>query len=434
MLSIGQLELSLQAGRVRPLYLTSRDHLWVEMLLEEYERHVGLQRRILERRLAGPLPGHVPRRRFRVVQAVLDELFPAVTDRGVSPVQLRRFLFLEAARLRAEGRDWRIQALNAASEEFGLSAGQVAAGLFADLPPYRRIAPPERLPTVEEVVSRANLLMAQSLVARSHRLVVELDSQVEAVVRTAKLLRLICSVQAAGRSGGSHPAVGPGPPTLGPLHPFRRAVRLELSGPLSLFRHTVKYGRALASLLPVVVAAPRWRMEADCELRGRRYRYRVGHWEEVLEPVSLPRRFDSRIEERFLKDFQKLAPDWDVLREPGVLEARGHFFFPDFGLAAPWAPGRIVLVEIVGFWTAAYLERKLRSLSAVGRQPFILCFDERLGLDGEAWPGSVALCPFRRRVDARRVLAVAEGLLGGGRRGSPVLRGPDGEDSLGEGL
>ena len=411
MLTPAQMELGLSGGQVRPVYLTARDHLWVEMLLEEYERHVGLPRRVLDERLAGPLPAHLPRRRSRAVLAVLDKLLPAVPDRRAEARALRRFVFTQAAQLRGSDPNWRGQVLGRACRRFGLSRAQVQEALYGDVPPNRRLAEPEQRPTVEEVVARANMLVAQSLLMRSHVLSVSLDSQVEAVVRTAKLLRLLCVVRegpsGAGQGSTSRPAEARGPSG---AHPLRGGLRLELSGPLSLFRQTLRYGRALASLLPVVVAAPRWSVEALCEIHGRRYRYRVGHWESVLSPTSLPRRFDSKLEERFLRDFQKLAPDWDVLREPRALRAGGQLIFPDFGLVPPGRPESMVLVELVGYWTPGYLHRKLAALRALRRQPFVVCVDESLAV-GQDWPEGLAVCFFRRRVDASAVLEEAKRVL-----------------------
>src|SRR4029078_9500537 len=66
--------------------------------------------------------------------------------------------------------------------------------------------------------------------------------------RSAKFRGFICSVAA--------PAPGARP-------------RLDISGPFSLFRHTLVYGRALAELVPHLAWCARFELAATARLRGR---------------------------------------------------------------------------------------------------------------------------------------------------------------------
>ena len=90
---------------------------------------------------------------------------------------------------------------------------------------------------------------------------------------------------------------------------------------------------------------------------GRRASSRRGSWISTSGraiPSFRPTRpgsYDSQIEERFAREFRKLAPDWDVFREPGAGRRGNRLVFPDFALQHRYDASRRWLLEIVGFWT-----------------------------------------------------------------------------------
>jgi predicted nuclease of restriction endonuclease-like RecB superfamily len=49
-------------------------------------------------------------------------------------------------------------------------------------------------------------------------------------------------------------------------------------------------------------------------------------------PAEEGRRFDSRPEERFERDFARAAPAWEIIREPWPVSAGPVLIFPDFAL------------------------------------------------------------------------------------------------------
>ena len=99
------------------------------------------------------------------------------------------------------------------------------------------------------------------------------------------------------------------------------------------------------------------------------------------------------------------------MREPEPVAAAGTLIFPDFLVRERLRPDRAFFLEIVGFWSPAYLARKLGLLRQAGLDRLILCVDEaRACADGE-WPADARLVRFRRRVDPTAVLAAAETFL-----------------------
>ncbi len=83
--------------------------------------------------------------------------------------------------------------------------------------------------------------------------------------------------------------------------------RIELSGPFALFRRTLLYGRALGAVVPVLAWTRRFKLEATCDIRGRRALVTLATGDPIF-PSSEPRPFDRRLEERFARDFARLAP------------------------------------------------------------------------------------------------------------------------------
>ena len=140
-------------------------------------------------------------------------------------------------------------------------------------------------------------------------------------------------------------------------------------------------------------------------------------------PAAAPAPFDSKLEERFARDVARLAPDWDVIREPEPVRAGSTLIFPDFLLRHRIHQHRRVLVEIVGFWTAPYLATKFERLRQARLQNFILCLDEdRACSDGDLPPG-LPVVRFRRRVDAAAVMRAVMELVGS----ATPLAAPPGE-------
>jgi predicted nuclease of restriction endonuclease-like RecB superfamily len=208
-------------------------------------------------------------------------------------------------------------------------------------------------------------------------------------VRLAKFRGLICNVAA--------PASGARP-------------RLDISGPFSLFRHTLVYGRALAELLPHLAWCARFELAATARLRGRLAQVTMESGDPIF-PARAPAPFDSRLEERFAKDVARLAPDWDVIREPVPLQAGSTLIFPDFLLRHRIHPERQALVEIVGFWTPQYLTEKLARLRAAERPAaFVICIDEERGCAPSELPPGLPVVTFHRRVDAAAVMRAVERL------------------------
>ncbi|MEE8410561.1 MAG: DUF790 family protein, partial [Myxococcota bacterium] len=126
-------------------------------------------------------------------------------------------------------------------------------------------------------------------------------------------------------------------------------------------------------------------------------------------PARKSKRFDSRIEERFAKDFGRATADWDIIREPEPIPVARSLIFPDFALVRRGPPYERWFVEIVGFWTADYLEHKLATLRLAGIERLIVCVDKQRGCSESDLPAGAHIVEYDRRVDVKEVLRILEG-------------------------
>jgi len=378
-------------GQLIPGFMGDADLPWIRALLELAVAHGGARWRELEARLRQPVLDHVPRRRQTLAVSVLRRLLRGRVDAAVPPRQIRRLVF----RL-ASGGDHRDAVLGKAAQELGVEASRLEAGLFADLPPERLVIVPEVLPAPGEIALQANLYLVRTLLSRAVEVEIRLRGNARAVLRVARLRGLLCTVTRSE-------------------DPAADAV-LQLSGPLSLFRRTTIYGRALGSLVPCLAWSDAFDLRATCLIGDREVRLRLKSGDPFL-PAEEPRRYDSKLETRLARALMRMAPDWIVIREPEPIPVGDSFIFPDFALDHRYEAGRRWLLEIVGFWTPDYLATKLRRYRQAHIERLILCIDERRACSDGDLPTAARIVRFRDRVPPEAVLAIlGQGCRLGARR------------------
>jgi predicted nuclease of restriction endonuclease-like RecB superfamily len=174
----------------------------------------------------------------------------------------------------------------------------------------------------------------------------------------------------------------------------------SLEGPLSLFKLTDRYGTLLAKLLPSIIFPSykkvqsssnrgEWHLDAWIvrkTMEGRKiYEFKISKDEipelmtdpyssfpsssitekevEGSSPYNDNYNFDSTVEEKFAKRFEQSETGWRLTREPDPLVlSNGGAFIPDFMFEKY---DKKIYLEIVGFWTKEYLERKLQKLADI---------------------------------------------------------------------
>lgn len=383
-------------------FLGPEDEPWLRVLLAEMARFEGRRRREICERLAEPLPCAAPHFKRRAASRVLLRLWRREPVAGVAPVRARAELFGAAT----VGETPAAALIATIAGRFNVTSAALAEALFADLPGERILRAPDPIPTAGEIALSTNLAIAQSVLKRATSITLFIEGGTRPIVRLAKLRGLLCTISEPSPNAAiAARDVEPGPTLL-------------LSGPFSLFRHTLLYGRALAELVPHLAWCARFELRASCVFGGRPMDVSLKSGDPIF-PAGAPAAFDSKLEERFAHDVERLAPDWDVIREPEAVRAGGTLIFPDFLLRHRIHAERRVLIEIVGFWTPQYLTEKCERLRQARLSNLILWVDEdRACADGELPPG-VPVVRFRRRVDAVAVMRAVERLVDDTRSGEP---------------
>ena len=84
------------------------------------------------------------------------------------------------------------------------------------------------------------------------------------------------------------------------------------------------------------------------------------NFENFTDNSNVSMLFDSKIEKIFLQKFELFKTGWTIEREPEpIITKQKTAFIPDFVLSKF---GNRIFVEIIGFWTKEYLERKLTKI------------------------------------------------------------------------
>jgi predicted nuclease of restriction endonuclease-like RecB superfamily len=185
------------------------------------------------------------------------------------------------------------------------------------------------------------------------------------------------------------------------------AMRLSLTGPLSLFHDTQKYGRSIARFVPSLLASPHWSLRARVNLGDRSAQLHLADGGAISFARTLPAAPDGRLARRVARTLRSSGVRVD-LHSPVVRSGR-LLVFPDFVLS--WSGAR-VLVDIVPFATPDYLVRKAEAVASIG-EPMLVCVEERyatakrpFGTEAAPW-----LVSYRRQVDPWALFAAARALV-----------------------
>ena len=162
----------------------------------------------------------------------------------------------------------------------------------------------------------------------------------------------------------------------------------SLDGPLSIFKLTDRYGTSIAKILPSIISSDTWSLKAwivrkTMSLGKKIYEFKISNKDTPplsREPYYNKEKdkerkrilytakessqliyFDSGVEEKFSTRFEQSATGWKLIREPDpLILSNGKALIPDFAFEKY---GTRIYLEIVGFWTKEYLEKKIQKIA-----------------------------------------------------------------------
>ncbi len=327
----------------------------------------------------------------------------ALALRGiVSPADLRLALY-EYVNERFPGfvpPEQRDAALAAFAAGLGLDAARLEELLYLDAEAHAVLTRPGPVPAAEEVQRRYNRWAVETLLQHASQIEFTFEQPsgpaIKQVYFLAKWHGLICDASRAGDM-----------------------VTVLVQGPCEVFGPRTRHGPELARFALRLLAGPLAAREhvpegvATVHLNGRVYEFHLDAQvhralrgaSEAPETAAL---YDSTIEAEFSRAFAGLArrgevDAWELVREPDPIISGELVFIPDFALERG---GRRVYLEIIGFWTPEYKERKRAKLLRLAQQEpaleLALAIDEALAAEFAGLPYPVV--PFRRRLAATAVL------------------------------
>ena len=396
---------TLRAGVVTPhaLDLTPDNLELARGILDLFIAHQGRTRRELDEALEADTADSTDYRvRRGLAHLLYSECCEFSTQSAVDPVTARAEVFALAARerptLAQAGALLERQAQVLSQNQLRpITRTALEQSLYADLREAQIIA--LTAPTPEWLLERFNLAQAQGILYRASELTVTAHrnnpGQYKLLFKYLKLFGLMHRINGDPDSGYT----------------------IVLDGPSSLFQPSTRYGVAFAKFLPALLHVSKWSLQSKIQVRhydGSRDEgdFNLTHETSLKSHYSAGKMFDSLLEQSFASRFSQLETPWKLEREVDLVDLGGTVMIPDFRLVHP--DGKSILLEIIGYWRAEYLERKLRKIQASERPDLILAVSQRLNLGKET---AVKLERYNNQIiwfkgvlEPRQVLKLAERL------------------------
>ena len=400
MISESLLSQSLRGNSVTPLFLGPEDIPWLDRLIEEFARFKGRRFGDLKARLKEPMPfSALPFKKDLATLTLLRTLQPARTGDSKSAIKAR---LLRAALFRTQCKlQDKEKAIIEVANCFQILPEILMNLLFSDLWAERLIEHNSISNlTALQLALQTNLFLVKSLLARSRNVKIEIYGQCRPVIRQAKLKGLICVIETNESKQKTY-----GEMKLNSNTEMYNGFRLIVSGPYSIFRHTLIYGRHLGELLPFLQNCDRFELEATCLVKQKERVLKLTSGA-PLPPKKESKRFDSQLERSFFREFSKLAIDWNLIREPEPIISGRGWIFPDFEIRNRRFPERRYFLEIVGFWHPDYLRDKLKKLAAAKLTNFIICIDRKFACgNSHEWQATGGhIFEFSKRINPASIL------------------------------
>lgn len=382
--SVAELCLRIEPDATRPRYFTERDVPWVAALLAEYRAFEGERRSLLRERLREPLAVSAPFGKLRALNHLLEELAHDRVRAALPPARARWLVFSAAAALEAP----RAEVLQRVAAAESIEPSALEAALFADLASERRVAPLPGDMAARDYVGLANRALVAALLARAVEIRIRVAAEAVAqVTRAARRRGLICGPEPMRSEGLSKTPSD--------------AASLYVSGPLALFSHSQVYSRALASLVPALGAGASFELEAACRFaRAPNAPHLRICAEDPIRTVAAEHAVADPLLTDFASDLRELSSGWMLEDSSATFSPEGERAAADVEIFHAAHPERRWPLFILRFWTQRSLEAAIAAAGAG-----LVCADAAGACDGSELPRASKALFFRKRLDARMVLA-----------------------------
>ncbi len=337
---------------------------------------------------------------------IMRGLIKLLTDRcefavggDVEPQTIRRSLFLKAraAHPVVGGEAARAVVVAEAAAELHCAPEAILAGLYGDLPEQQKLIEFAPLQSPRALLDLYNLAQAQALLYRCVRMRLWVEPQepegYRELFNAIKTYRLIHTIKGSAHNG----------------------YEIALDGPVSMFHRSQKYGVQMAVFLPALLLCRRWRMRAEIAAakHGHSANYELDSEQRQLRShyLDIPG-YQNPVRDRLVEKWQtRAASAWTLEASGEVVAVGASALIPDFVLRHE-GTGRVVYLEILGFWTPKHLKERAAELSTSGVRNFLLAaWEELRGSRDELTLMPAQTIVFKRQLDPAAIELAAEKLL-----------------------
>ncbi len=281
---------------------------------------------------------------------ILRGLIKLLLDRGEfttaavrDAVDIRRALFTHAATLHPLADETaRQQTLFAVAQSLGCQPTELISGLYADLPANHLLTTFDE-PEPRALLDDYNVAQAQALLYRCIEIRLQLEpattpeatQNLRAIFQAIKNYRLIHAIRGNARAG----------------------YEVRLSGPVSLFHRSQKYGIQMAVFFPALLLHSGWHLRAEIETKRGRAFYELNHAQHKLQSSYL--RTEMKPENELLDKLraQWRHAEWQMADNHEILPVADTALVPD--VIFTHSSDVRVNLEMLGYWTPRYLQDRL---------------------------------------------------------------------------
>ena len=327
-------------GELRPAYAGSEHVHLVDMISGILKGSAGGRRGEVEARIR-EVEAHGD---YRMVRGLYDIMLAYCTFEPATrldPGPLRDFAFARMSEIGNYDQDTAGAVIGEGAKRFGIKEDEFRSAMWSDLP-ENQVLKAFRAPNPEDVIKEYNFRAVSSILLRSAYIRFWVSDRWKDALWAVKRLGLMYQLEGSS---------------------------ITVDGPASPLSSTRAYGLAISRLFYFISRAEKWWLEAGLAKGSRVLR---ASSDDPISSGTGAVTFDSEVERKFYHSFASLGSGWEIRREPEPLRAGSYTIIPDFLFEKG---GIRVYMEIVGFWTPEYLERKFRKLSELKVENLIVAID-----------------------------------------------------------
>ena len=399
MLSLDLLRYRIKEDEIHARYVNPKNKKYraiAKDLIEIYTTHLNTTKGVLASALADYEAADTNYRVTRGLAKLLEDRSEFSIQSPIEPELLREKIFAYTTKRHPVvtkrdrlHRHTRPKALTKIANELNVSGEVVMDGMYADLEENRILTGFEP-PTTEWLLDRYNVALAQAMLYRASEMTIRIyrniPTKYKLVFQFIKFFRLMHVVDGNNADG----------------------YQIVLDGPASMFRLSQKYGIQMALFLPALLHCDRWWLDATIIMnKNDHLQFNLTDEFGLRSHYRDPGEFDSELERHFATQYDKVETEWTLERETDIINLKDTVMIPDFAFSHP--DGRRALMEIVGFWTPDYLQKKLWKLKRAAMSNMIVAVSDQLNCSTEDFrdiPGEVLF--FKTRIKPKDVLEKVE--------------------------